>query len=476
MATSNNLTLLLILASRWIMKNKLIRFYKVYQMSTSPLLTKLRVGISHHLLLTFMKGCLIKKQNCSPLLTLHSLSPPISSPTHLVTPTITTITGIVSTTTKTAPGNITTPTTKIPPKIGARHPTRLIKSSHVHTLGIVSFVMFKGTPQKDAHNFKATCLVPCLNIKRLSLHGSQEPILPLDHHIIPTDGYLTVAPYSGGDDVLIGDGSGLPITHTGSSTLPSSTRPLDLHNILCVPNIHKNLISVYRLCNTNQVLVELFPASFQVKDLSTGVPLLQGKTKDDLYEWPVSTSQVAALYAAPNPKTTLSSWHARLGQPSSSVLNTIISKFSLPISLSSSKHLSCSDCLLNKMHKLPFVISSIVSTKPLQYLFSDVWTSPIVSTDNYKYYLILVDHYTRYTWFYPLKRKSDVRDTFIAFKALVENHFVTSIQTLYSDNGGEYVALRGYLASQGITHYTSPPHTPEHNGVSEHKHRHIVET
>ena len=91
-------------------------------------------------------------------------------------------------------------------------------------------------------------------------------------------------PYQGGDDVLIGDGSPLAITHTGSTLLSSPSRNLALDKILCVPDIHKNLISVYRLCSTNQVSVEFFPAHFQVKDLSTGTPLLQGRTKNELYE------------------------------------------------------------------------------------------------------------------------------------------------------------------------------------------------
>ncbi|CAA7032029.1 unnamed protein product [Microthlaspi erraticum] len=91
------------------------------------------------------------------------------------------------------------------------------------------------------------------------------------HHITSDLNNLSLhQPYQGGDDVLIGDGSGLPITHTGSTTFHSNSRPLALNNILCVPNIHKNLISVYRLCNSNQVSVEFFPTSFQVKDLSTG--------------------------------------------------------------------------------------------------------------------------------------------------------------------------------------------------------------
>lgn len=171
-------------------------------------------------------------------------------------------------------------------------------------------------------------------------------------------------------------------------------------------------------------------------------------------------------------QTTLSSWHSRLGHPSMPILNTILSNFSLPVSNLSSKSLSCSDCSINKSHKLPFATSSITSTRPLEYLFTNVWTSP----DNYKYYLIFVDHFSCYTWLYPLKQKSQVKETFIAFKALVKNRLQTRIGTLYSDNGGEFIVLREYLPTNGISHLTTPPHTPEHNGLSERKYRHIVET
>lgn len=77
---------------------------------------------------------------------------------------------------------------------------------------------------------------------------------------------------------------------------------------------------------------------------------------------------------------------------------------------------------------------------------------------------------------YPLKQKSQVKEVFVAFKALVENRFQSRIRTLYSDNGGEFVALRSFLTAHGISHLTSPPHTPEHNGLAERKHRHVVET
>lgn len=183
-----------------------------------------------------------------------------------------------------------------------------------------------------------------------------------------------------------------------------------------------------------------------------------------------------ALLSSSGPKTTLTTWHSRLGHPSSPVLQSILSKFSIPVIHSQQKHLSCSECLINKSHKLPFSQNSIVSTRPLEYIYSDLWTSPILSVDNYKYYLILIDHFTRYSWLYPLKRKSDVHTIFTVFKALVENRFQTRIGTLFSDNGGEFIALRKFLSDHRISHLTSPPHTPEHNGLAERKHRHIVET
>jgi len=100
------------------------------------------------------------------------------------------------------------------------------------------------------------------------------------HHITSDLNALSLhQPYNGGEYVMIADGTGLTIKQTGSTFLPSQNRDLALHKVLYVPDIRKNLISVYRLCNTNQVSVEFFPASFQVKDLNTGTYCSKGELK-----------------------------------------------------------------------------------------------------------------------------------------------------------------------------------------------------
>jgi hypothetical protein len=58
----------------------------------------------------------------------------------------------------------------------------------------------------------------------------------------------------------------------------------------------------------------------------------------------------------------------------------------------------------------------------------------------------------------------------------VENRFNIKIKSLYSDNGGEYIGLKIYLSVHDISHYTTAPHTPQQNGMSERRHCHLVET
>ena len=310
--------------------------------------------------------------------------------------------------------------------------------------------------------------------------GHETPSWLLDsgasHHLTSDLANLSLhAPYNGGEEVQIGNGMGLEIANTGSTLLPSNTRSLHLKNVLHVPTIARNLLSVNKLCTDNNVSVEFYPTMFQVKDLNSGAQVIKGRTEDGGYVWPHRDSKTPSAFST-SLKCPLSIWHSRLGHPSISVLKSVVSSSMLSDSNSMSSF-NCLDCSINKSHKLPFSnTSSLKTTRPLELVYSDVWTSPLVSIDGFKYYVIFVDHFTHYIWFYPIRHKSDVKAIFIRWKALVEARFEHKLTTLYSDNGGEYIALADYLSTHGVSHLTTPPHTPEHNGFSERRHRHIVET
>lgn len=89
-----------------------------------------------------------------------------------------------------------------------------------------------------------------------------------------------------------------------------------------------------------------------------------------------------------------------------------------------------------------------------------------------------MDDFTRYTWLFPLHYKSEVKHKIAHFKSYVSTQFHKTVQTVRSDNGGEFVNhfLLDFFLKHGVIHQTTCPYTSEQNGVAERKHRHLIET
>jgi len=54
------------------------------------------------------------------------------------------------------------------------------------------------------------------------------------------------------------------------------------------------------------------------------------------------------------------------------------------------------------------------------------------------YYVSFIDDFSRKTWIYFLRKKSEVFEKFKEFKALVENQTDKKIKVLRTDNDGEF--------------------------------------
>ena len=168
--------------------------------------------------------------------------------------------------------------------------------------------------------------------------------------------------------------------------------------------------------------------------------------------------------------------HQQLGHLHFKVLHRIITTYGLP-TLAYNKSSPCDACLSSKSHKLPYAITQHPMSRPLKLVHPDLWgPSPVLSHLEHKYYVIFIDDFTRYTWLYPLKLKSDVFDIFMNFHRRVEQQFNLKLHNFQSDWGGEFQVVSKYLTNCGIHHRLSCPHTPAQNGMTERKHRHIIET
>jgi histone deacetylase 1/2 len=98
------------------------------------------------------------------------------------------------------------------------------------------------------------------------------------------------------------------------------------------------------------------------------------------------------------------------------------------------------------------------------------------SVSSHNYYVSFIDTYSRFTWLYLIKHKSDVFDVFLQFQSHVERLLNRKIVHVQSDWGGEYIKLDAFFHKIGVSHRVSCPHTHQQNGSAERKHRHIVKT
>lgn len=129
---------------------------------------------------------------------------------------------------------------------------------------------------------------------------------------------------------------------------------------------------------------------------------------------------------------------------------------------------------MGKSHNLLFSSSQTQYLDPLQLVQTDIWgPSPMFSFNGFKYYISFVDMFTRYTWVYLIKSKSEVLQI---FKNTVELQFGHKLKILQIDCGKEFIALTLFLESWGIKIRHSCPCTHQQNGVVERKHRHLVDT
>jgi hypothetical protein len=249
--------------------------------------------------------------------------------------------------------------------------------------------------------------------------------------------------------IIVGDGSKIPIIATGSVQI--SKLPLYLQNVLVSPSIVKNLISVQKFTRDNFVSIEFDPFSFSVKDLATKTLLHRSNSDGDLYPWISSPTVLSTLGG--------NVWHQRLGHPSNMAHYPL---HFLSCNKSSTSHSSlCESCQLGRHTRLPFPSSTSHTTAPFQLIHCDSWTSPIVSFSGYKYYLVVLDDFTHYSWTFPLRNKSDTCTTIQHFFEFVSTQYHVTIQCLQCDNGGKFLttSLRAFFSHHGVIFRLSCPHT-----------------
>jgi hypothetical protein len=225
--------------------------------------------------------------------------------------------------------------------------------------------------------------------------------------------------YQGGDQIHMASEAGMDISHIGHAVVNTPHRPIQLNNILYVPRGRKNLISIHRLTIDNSIFIELHPFFFLIKDQKTRRILLKGKCVDGIYPLPLDEIKQACSAT----RVSINTWHNRLGHASNRVVEQVIRRNNLLSSQESINRSVCDACQQAKSHQLPYSSLMSASKFPLELVYSDVWGPTPESVGRMKYYVSFIDDFSKFTWIYLIKFKSEVFQKFQEFQAFVERKF-----------------------------------------------------
>ena len=290
-------------------------------------------------------------------------------------------------------------------------------------------------------------------------------------HTTPNPGILSSVhpPSSHPSSIMVANGSCLPVTSVGAAHTHGSFR---LPDVLVAPSMVHNLLSIRRFTADNSCSVEFDSSGLTVKDLASRRPLLRCDSTGPLYtlRFPASASSASpsassAAFAATTSSTT---WHRRLGHPGRDALTQLSRSSDIPCTRAHDEHL-CQACQLGRHVRLPFPTSSSHATHIFDLVHCDLWTSPVMSISGYKYYLVVLDDFSHYSWTFPLRAKSDAFPTLLHFFAWVSTQFGLTIKAVQCDNGREFdnSNSRAFFLSHGVQLRMSCPYTSSQNGKAE---------
>lgn len=168
-------------------------------------------------------------------------------------------------------------------------------------------------------------------------------------------------------------------------------------------------------------------------------------------------------------------WHHRFGHSSFLYLKRL---FPSLFDNKNTVSFECEICQLAKHTRMSFSPKVYIPSTPFSLIHSDILgPSKITTCHRKRWFLTFIDDHTRVTWVYLLHNKSEASHIFKVFHKMIQTQFQSQIRVLRTDNGKEYFnsILSDYLLENGIQHQSSCVDTPQQNGVSERKNRHLLE-
>ncbi|CAI7867401.1 unnamed protein product [Closterium sp. NIES-53] len=278
--------------------------------------------------------------------------------------------------------------------------------------------------------------------------------------------------------VVFGNHKSLPVVGVGSTRLIVDGGPVDTTNVLHVPGLKVNLLSITQLAKKG-VKVTINDAKMNI--FWKGEQFAQGVLNGELYQLETHP-RVASSNVAQCSKATLKVWHNRLAHANYDSVKELAKKGlakGFDVIAGDDEKGVCAACVEGKMARKPFGSrTSPLAKDPLALVHMDV-CGPMrhASKGGAQFLLVMLDDATRMCWTRLLKAKGDVTKAIQEWALEVCADDKKRIKAIRTDDGSEFVnaELEKWIKSKGIKHDVTTPYTPQQNGAAERLNRTLVE-
>ncbi|KAE8657590.1 hypothetical protein F3Y22_tig00116989pilonHSYRG00496 [Hibiscus syriacus] len=238
-----------------------------------------------------------------------------------------------------------------------------------------------------------------------------------------------------------------------------------ISNVIYVPNMKSNILSLGKLVEKCYD-IHMNNYNISIKDDKNNFIAKVPMSKNRMFLINIQNDVAKCLKACYKDASWL--WHIRFGHLNFGGLE-LLSKKKMVKGLPRINHPDhhCKGCLAGKQFRKSFPKElETRAKKPLELIHTDV-CGPIKpsSLGNSNYFLLFIDDFSRKTWVYFLKQKSEVFEVFKKFKAAVERESGRKIKAMRSDRGGEFTSreFQEFCEANGIRRPMTVPRSPQQN-------------
>ena len=257
-----------------------------------------------------------------------------------------------------------------------------------------------------------------------------------------------------GVDVPLKTANGATVGVKKQGAIQLSFLPDKLEEVLCGKN-WKNILSVGRLVVDYDLTVVYSKEKAVIKYKDEILTTLVRRGYLWYYEEPTSVNSV--------------DMHKRLGHLNYNCLAKM--GFKVPKE-------KCETCLIGEFPKKKFnKVRSFQAKEPLEDVYFDLSGKQMVASyGGNLYFLSIIDYFTKFSWVYFLKQKSDAKTSIKNWVVNVERQLGRQIKRVITDSGGEFVngELVKFFTDLGINFRPNIPYQHEMCGIVERLNRTLM--